>query len=218
MERAKWEVHELPEHGPSSTAGPAVAAAMTSLLSPTNASEDLAGNASTLGAEIERLLTAAHAALRHNVTHSPSLLASPTDQAVPTPMSLEASVASSFESDAAASSADERRCTAFRWPQWNRGEEGDARSHRRVALGQEFDASEPTAIPARLIVARLASSASVPQLATSDSLLPLADAGRSLVEIRWQGQVRARGTLVAVDGHFGVRITELVPPNEAILS
>jgi flagellar motor switch/type III secretory pathway protein FliN len=267
VERAGWEVHDLPEHGPSTTDFPVVAAAATKAESTAPANDELNHGSSALSVEIDRLLKAAQAALRQpslDPTHmepdlsarSAAALAKPP-ATQPTPASIEptsrdqrsghasvlgqlATLAPALDSlgfestglssagyDAAGYDAVGVSAAGFDavgggdpydWPQWSPSQRSDTPGSHSSAHSGETGAMEASSIPVRLIVTRLAAPASLAQLATSKTLLPLASDDQGLVEIRWQGRVRALGTLVAIDGRFGVRVTQLVSASENNLS
>jgi flagellar motor switch/type III secretory pathway protein FliN len=68
------------------------------------------------------------------------------------------------------------------------------------------------------VIARLAAAHTVAHLAATDDTLPLAHKEERLVELLWHGQVRARGKLVAIDGHYGVQIIEIISTQATSLS
>jgi flagellar motor switch/type III secretory pathway protein FliN len=200
VERVGWEVHGLPEHGPSVASGlPSGPDAFGLETAPT--ALELTAGASALSVEIERLLQAAHTALRPAPPTALSDFHLPIDHAADSP-------------------ADAAKPTAldYQWPCWD-----GHRSPPSAPLAPTGDsslsgASAAMAIPVRLVVARLSAPRTAAELATADAALPLVRNNEQLVELRWNGKTRARGTLVAIDGHYGVRITEILTPSTSSLS
>jgi flagellar motor switch/type III secretory pathway protein FliN len=214
VERARWEVHDLPEHGPSTTDASHPPLNAPGSVSCAQTSAELTVGASVLSAEIERLLKAAKAALHDTdveqksvapLPSKPSLIDEPTRLVSPIGIAMPAA-SEPVESD------------VFHWPQWRKDETLYSIHNGETEPVEETAAEAEAAIPVRLVLGRLASTASVAQIATSEHCLSFAAPPSRPVEIRWQGRVRARGTLVAVEGRFGVRVTELVPANDTIHS
>ncbi|MFM7072217.1 MAG: FliM/FliN family flagellar motor switch protein [Planctomycetota bacterium] len=214
VERAGWEVRDLPEHGPS--AGDALRPPLPALDSvscePTSAESTV--GASVLSAEIERLLKAAKDALHHAEFDQTSVGSSPSKPSrIDEPKRLGSTIGV-----ATPAASEPVEPDVYHWPQWRQSGTLSLIHDGQIGPTEETASEAESTIPVRLVVGRLAAGVSVEQLAASENYLPLAAPTSRLVEIRWQGRVRARGVLVAVEGRFGIRVTELVPANETIHS
>lgn len=200
VERVGWEVHDLPEHGPPVASGLPSGPDALGLEGGASAPE-LTGGASALSVEIERLLQAAHIALR------PAPLSSLSDFQLPIDHAADSMAA-----------AAKQTALDYQWPRWDGNGSPPPAPLAPNESSSLSDSSASMTIPVRLVVARLLVPRTAAELATADDALPLVRNDEHLVELRWNGKTRARGTLVAIDGHYGVRVTEILTPSTSSLS